>query len=149
MYSLPKGQSEAGLSVGLTTGQMLRSIQLPQALTAMLPALIGQFVVILKDSALGLPVTYPELLNWSKTLGSAFSNTVPAYMVAAMLFILMNYPSLSSRVGSNAGSTGAARQRVARSPTPCRAPPWVPARCRAPVSAATNVQNIDPANTGR
>lgn len=98
--TLPQGQSEAGLSIGLTPGQVLRSIQLPQALTAMLPALIGQFVVILKDSALGYQVTYLELLTWSKTLGSAFSNTVPAYLVCAVLFILMNYSLtvLASRV---------------------------------------------------
>lgn len=91
VHSLPKGQGEAGLAVGLTPGQVLRSIQLPQALTAMLPALIGQFVTVLKDSALGTAITYTELLTWSKTLGSAFSNTVPAYIVAAILFITMNY----------------------------------------------------------
>lgn len=91
VYSLPKGQAEAGLSIGLTPGQTLRSIQLPQALTAMLPALIGQFVVVLKDSALGYAITYLELLNWSKTLGSAYANTVPAYIVAALLFIAINF----------------------------------------------------------
>lgn len=91
VYSLPRGQSEAGLSIGLSPGQVLRSIQLPQALTAMLPALIGQMVVVLKDSALGSAITYLELLNWSKTLGSAYANTVPAYIVAALLFIVMNY----------------------------------------------------------
>ena len=91
VFSLPKGQSEAGLSIGLTPPQVLRSIQLPQALTAMLPALVGQLVVILKDSALGYAITYQELLNWSKTLGSAFANTVPAYIVAAVLFIIINY----------------------------------------------------------
>lgn len=91
VHSLPRGQSEAGLSIGLTPQQTLRSIQLPQALTAMLPALIGQFVVILKDSALGFQITYPELLNWSKTLGSAYANTIPAYLVAAVLFILINF----------------------------------------------------------
>ena len=91
VFSLPKGQSEAGLAVGLTESQVMRSIQLPQALTAMLPALIGQFVVVLKDSALGYQVTYLELLNWSKTLGSAFANTIPAYLVAGLLFILVNY----------------------------------------------------------
>lgn len=91
VFALPKGQGEAGLSVGLTPGQVLRSIQLPQALTAMLPALIGQFVTVLKDSALGTAITYTELLTWSKTTGSAFANTVPAYIVAAILFITMNY----------------------------------------------------------
>lgn len=91
VYGLPKGQAEAGYAVGLTPGQVLRSIQLPQALTAMLPALVGQLVVILKDSALGYGITYLELLNWSKTLGSAYANTVPAYIVAAILFIVINY----------------------------------------------------------
>ena len=91
VYALPRGQGEAGLSIGLTPSQVLRAIQLPQALTAMLPALIGQFVTVLKDSALGYAITYLELLNWSKTLGSSFANTVPAYIVAAILFIVINY----------------------------------------------------------
>lgn len=91
VFSLPKGQAEAGLSIGLTRGQTLRSIELPQALTAMLPALVGQLVVVVKDSALGSIITYGELLDWSKTLGSAYANTVPAYMVAAALFIVINY----------------------------------------------------------
>lgn len=91
VYALPKGQSEAGLSIGLTPQQTLISIQLPQALVAMLPALMGQLVVVIKDSALGFGITYMELLNQSKTLGSAYANTVPAYIVAAVLFILLNY----------------------------------------------------------
>ncbi|HET8767797.1 MAG TPA: amino acid ABC transporter permease [Pedococcus sp.] len=91
VHSLPKGQGEAGLSVGLTPGQVLRSIQLPQALTAMLPALIGQFVTVLKDSALGYQITYSELLSAAKITGSNFANTVPAYIVAAIIFILINY----------------------------------------------------------
>jgi glutamate transport system permease protein len=91
VFSLPKGQSEGGLSIGLSPGQTLRSIQLPQALTAMLPALVGQLVVVLKDSALGVVITYPELLNAAKTLGSAYANTVPAYLVAALIFIVINY----------------------------------------------------------
>jgi len=91
VFSLPKGQAEAGLSIGLTRGQTLRSIELPQALTAMLPALVGQLVVVVKDSALGSIITYGELLDWSKTLGSAYANTVPAYLVAAALFIVINY----------------------------------------------------------
>lgn len=91
VFSLPKGQSEAGLSIGLTPPQTLRTILLPQALTAMLPALISQFVVVLKDSALGVAITYPELISWARTAGSAYANTVPAYIVAGALFILMNF----------------------------------------------------------
>ncbi len=91
VHALPKGQSEAGLSIGLTPQQTLMTIQLPQALVAMLPALMGQLVVVIKDTALGYGITYMELLNQSKTLGSAYANTVPAYMVAAVLFIILNY----------------------------------------------------------
>lgn len=90
VVNLPRGQTEAALSIGLTRRQALRSVQLPQAVTAMLPALISQLVVVLKDSALGYGITYGELLNWSKTLGSAYANTVPAYLVAALLFIMVN-----------------------------------------------------------
>jgi glutamate transport system permease protein len=91
VFGLPKGQAEAGLSIGLTAGQTLRSIQLPQALTAMLPALVGQLVVILKDSALGTAVLYPELLQAAKDIGTAYSNTIPAYIFVAVIFILRNY----------------------------------------------------------
>ncbi|MEO5608753.1 MAG: amino acid ABC transporter permease [Ornithinibacter sp.] len=91
VYSLPKGQAEAGLSIGLSPAQTLRSIQLPQALTAMLPALVGQLVVVLKDTALGTVILYPELLTSSKNLGSAYANTVPAYLVVAVVFIVINY----------------------------------------------------------
>jgi glutamate transport system permease protein len=90
VVNLPKGQTEAASALGLSRMQTMASIQLPQALTAMLPALIGQLIVVLKDSALGYTITYLELLSWSKTLGSAYANTVPAYLVAAALFILMN-----------------------------------------------------------
>jgi glutamate transport system permease protein len=91
VHSLPKGQSEAGLSIGLTDGQTLSIVLLPQALRAMLPALVGQLVVVLKDTALGTIILYPELLTAAKTLGSAYANTVPAYIVAAILFIVINY----------------------------------------------------------
>jgi glutamate transport system permease protein len=91
VFSLPQGQAEAGLSIGLTRGQTLRSIQLPQALTAMLPALVGQLVVILKDSALGTAVLYPELLQAAKDIGTAYSNTIAAYIFVAVIFILLNY----------------------------------------------------------
>jgi glutamate transport system permease protein len=91
VFSLPAGQSEAGLSIGLTPGQTLRSIQLPQALTAMLPALVGQLVVILKDSALGTAVLYPELLQSAKDIGTAYGAVIPAYALVALIYILLNY----------------------------------------------------------
>jgi glutamate transport system permease protein len=91
VYGLPAGQREAGLSIGLTPGQTLRSIQLPQALTAMLPALVSQVVVILKDSALGTAITYPELLQSMRDMGTAYATVLPAYILAAVIFIALNF----------------------------------------------------------
>ncbi|OYO09532.1 hypothetical protein CGZ94_17825 [Enemella evansiae] len=90
MHSLPSGQREAGLAVGLTPSQTRTSILLPQAVTAMLPSLVSQLVVVLKDSALGSIVLYPELLRSLNTLASNYGNTIASLTVAAILFILIN-----------------------------------------------------------
>lgn len=89
--NLPKGQGEAGLAVGLTLGQTLRSVQLPQALVAMLPAMISQLVVVLKDSALGQLILYPELLRSAQVLSSNEQNPLQALVVVAVVFIVINY----------------------------------------------------------
>lgn len=105
---LPRGQSEAGLSIGLTRGQTLRTILLPQAITAMLPALVSQLVVVLKDTALGQIVTYPELLNTFQQIGSYKSNAVPALIVIAAIYVVINYllTSLAARVEARLRSKG-------------------------------------------
>ncbi len=115
VFGLPKGQSEAGLSIGLTEGQTLRSIQLPQALTAMLPALVGQLVVILKDTALGTAVLYPELLQAARDIGTGYSNTIPAYIFVAVIFILINYglTVLAGRVERRLNRRGRGPRKVA------------------------------------
>ncbi|WP_263119379.1 amino acid ABC transporter permease [Cellulomonas sp. RIT-PI-Y] len=90
VYGLPRGQREAGLAVGLTEGSTLWSVLLPQALVAMLPALISQLVVILKDSALGYLITYVELLRQGRQIGTTYQNLIPALIVVAVIFILLN-----------------------------------------------------------
>ncbi|NHA68443.1 amino acid ABC transporter permease [Phycicoccus flavus] len=148
VHSLPKGQSEAGLSVGLTPSQTLRSIQLPQALRAMLPALIGQLVVVLKDTALGTIVLYPELLTQGgRTLGSAYANVIPAYIVVALIFIVINY-SLTKVAGFV--ETWMKRRRRGGSST-TNAMPGAPGGTGAMPSSGIggkNVQNLDPAGAG-
>jgi len=88
--SLPKGQREAGLALGMSHGQTLLTILLPQAITAMLPSLLSQLVVVLKDTALGYIVTYSDLLRSLQTLAST-SGILVALVVAAAIYILMNY----------------------------------------------------------
>ncbi|MCF4122982.1 amino acid ABC transporter permease [Antribacter sp. KLBMP9083] len=89
--NLPRGQSEAALAVGLTGAQSLRSVLLPQALVAMLPAVISQLVVVLKDSALGTLIAYPELLRATQILASGEQNPLQALTVAALVFIVLNW----------------------------------------------------------
>src|SRR5690606_12050369 len=85
--SLPRGQTEAALAVGMRKNQLMRLILLPQAITAMLPALISQMVVALKDTALGYQITYVEIVRSGQQLGAAESNTVPALLVVALLMV--------------------------------------------------------------
>lgn len=89
--NLPKGQREAGIAIGLTTNQSLRLIEIPQALVAMLPALIGQFVVILKDSALGYIIGFTEFLFFARTFAAANGNMLQALLLAAAVFIIINF----------------------------------------------------------
>lgn len=91
VHSLPRGQSEAGLAVGMTRGQALRLIQLPQAIRAMLPSLVTQLVVVLKDTALGYMIGYAELLRAGQTLASVRGNLIAAFIVVGIIFIIMNY----------------------------------------------------------
>lgn len=68
--SLPKGQKEAGYAIGLRKNGVMRLILLPQAVRAMLPVIVAQLVVTMKDTALGFIITYPELLYLAKQLSS-------------------------------------------------------------------------------
>ena len=89
--ALPNGQREAGLSLGLTPFQTLRMVLLPQAITLMLPSIVSQMVVILKDSALGFLILYEELVRAGQTLASARGNLIPTFIVIAAIFIVINY----------------------------------------------------------
>jgi len=90
--SLPRGQSEAGYAIGLPKSAVMTSILLPQAVRAMLPVIISQLVVILKDTALGFIVTYNEILFQAKFFGSQIqygSPIIPAAIVAAVIYVGM------------------------------------------------------------
>ena len=89
--SLPRGQREAAAAVGMTSMQSLRLVEVPQALIAMLPSLLSQFVVILKDSALGYLIGFFELLHYARQLGSGNGNILQSLVVAAMIFIVINF----------------------------------------------------------
>jgi glutamate transport system permease protein len=93
--SLPRGQSEAASALGLSWGQTMRSILLPQAITSMLPVLVSQLVVVLKDTAIGYQITYLEMVRQGTVVGSTYGNYIPALIVIAVLMIALNF-ALSS-----------------------------------------------------
>ncbi|MEX0152690.1 amino acid ABC transporter permease [Microbacterium sp. LMI1-1-1.1] len=90
--SLPGGQREAGYAIGLGKAGVMRLILLPQAIRAMLPVIIAQLVVTLKDTALGFIITYNELLYYARLLGTQAQYDRPilqAGMIAAVIYIAL------------------------------------------------------------
>lgn len=90
--ALPKGQAEAATAIGLSRWQSLRIILLPQSVRLMLPALISQIVVIVKDTSLaGLLGLYPELLSAGKQIGLYLETPLQVYIVVGAIYILLNF----------------------------------------------------------
>jgi glutamate transport system permease protein len=90
--SLPSGQREAALAVGLTPWATMRLVLLPQAVRVMLPALISQLVVILKDTSLAAVLAlYTELLRQGNLIALNLHNPIQILSVVGVIFILINY----------------------------------------------------------
>jgi glutamate transport system permease protein len=91
ILALPRGQSEAASALGLSWGQTMRTILLPQAVTSMLPVLVSQMVVVLKDTAIGYQITFLEMVRQGTQAGASYRNYVPALIVIAVLMISVNF----------------------------------------------------------
>jgi len=102
VHALPKGQREAAAALGLRSGQTMRSILLPQAITSMLPVLVSQMVVVLKDTAIGYQITFVEMVRQGTNIGSTYGNYIPALIVVAILMISVNFAlsALATRLES-------------------------------------------------
>ncbi|HEY9369473.1 amino acid ABC transporter permease [Streptomyces sp.] len=68
--SVPKGQREAAYALGMSKTQVMTHVLIPQAVRAMLPTIISQLVVTLKDTSLGFIILYPELLATARLIAS-------------------------------------------------------------------------------
>ncbi|MBO9523949.1 MAG: amino acid ABC transporter permease [Nocardioidaceae bacterium] len=88
--AVPKGQVEAAYAIGLRKGQVLRMIQTPQAVRYMLPTIISQCVVTLKDTSLGYIITYQELLREGRGIAEFIGNNLTVFLVIAVIYIAMN-----------------------------------------------------------
>jgi glutamate transport system permease protein len=120
VLSLERGQREAALAVGLTSGQAMRLIILPQAVRRMLPALVSQLVVVLKDTSLGVVITYEELLRRSQLAGSFTGANLQALFIGGTIYVVVNL--IFSTVARVLGrSPAAGRRRRTTAPVPAAA----------------------------
>jgi glutamate transport system permease protein len=92
IQSLPKGQREAGLSIGLTPVATRFLIEFPQAFRQMLPIIIAQLVVLLKDTSLAYIVGYTELLRSGENLANFFGNR---YLFSFFFIVLGMYLTMN------------------------------------------------------
>jgi glutamate transport system permease protein len=89
--SVPSGQSEAAYAVGMRKSQVMQHILVPQAARAMLPVIVSQLVVLVKDTALGYIIGYTELLQSGvANLSANYGNAVAAAIVVGIIYILLN-----------------------------------------------------------
>lgn len=109
VLAVPRGQTEAARSLGMTPLQVFRWVVFPQALRFILPALVAQLVIVLKDTTLGYVVTYGELMQNGKVLIANYQSLVPVYLVVAALYCIVNYAisQASQRVARAMQSTKA------------------------------------------
>lgn len=91
MLAVPSGQSEAAYAVGMRKNQVMRLVLLPQAVTIMLPAIISQCVIVLKDTALGVIIAYGELVFQGQLIAEFVNHSIVPLGLIAVIFIAINY----------------------------------------------------------
>ncbi|MFF8835337.1 amino acid ABC transporter permease [Streptomyces sp. NPDC015130] len=115
ILALPSGQTDAAKAIGMRKGQTMAYVLLPQAVTAMLPALVSQLVVIVKDTALGgAMLGFSELLASVRPMSANYgANTIACFTVVAVIFVVLNFALttfaswLEARLRRGKRSTGA------------------------------------------
>ena len=89
IQSLPKGQLEASLALGLTRGQALRRVIIPQTISNVLPAIGNEFIALLKDSSLVSVVGITDLMQRGRQYASAHFAYFEAFTVVALVYLIL------------------------------------------------------------
>ena len=113
--SLPKGQRESGLAIGLTPVQTRMKIEFPQAFRQMLPIIIAQLVVLLKDTSLAYVISYPEILRYiTNNLANYYGNRYffPLFFLCLVIYLALNLTlSFIARLVAKRTAGGYTRKR--------------------------------------
>jgi glutamate transport system permease protein len=112
--AVPRGPTAAALSLGLTDTRLFYKVVFPQAIRFVIPSLIAELVIVLKDTTFAYIVTCADLMQNAKVLISNYDAMLSVYLVVAVLYILINYllNRLSDRLAAGSGRTGAGRSTV-------------------------------------
>jgi glutamate/aspartate transport system permease protein len=97
IQSVPKGQVHAGYAVGMTYGQTMQLIVLPQAFRNMLPVLLTQTIILFQDTSLVYAIGAYDLLKGFEVAGKNFNRPIETYLVAAVVYFVICF-SLSMLV---------------------------------------------------
>ncbi|WP_072415445.1 amino acid ABC transporter permease [Collinsella phocaeensis] len=105
--AVPAGQVEAARSIGMRPAQIMRTVILPQAVHFVIPSLISQLVVVVKDTTVAYVVSYPDLMQNARVLITNYDALVSMYLTVALVYILLNYAinKLSGIVARRMGVT--------------------------------------------
>lgn len=91
ILAVPKGQSEAARSLGLSQGKTMMKVVLPQAFKFSIPSLVNQFIITIKDTSILSAIGMAELVNKAKTyVGSTYTFFETYIVVAAMYLIIIS-----------------------------------------------------------
>ena len=90
VLAVPSGQGEAAYAIGMRKNQVMRLVLLPQAIKIMLPSIISQMVVALKDTSLGYYIAAPGLTAVGKAIYGDFRNQIQTVIVLAAIYVLVN-----------------------------------------------------------
>jgi glutamate/aspartate transport system permease protein len=91
IQSIPRGQVQAGLALGMSYGQNMRLVVLPQALRNMLPVLLTQTIILFQDTSLVYAIGAYDMLKGFEVAGKNFGRPIEAYMAAALLYFAICY----------------------------------------------------------
>jgi glutamate/aspartate transport system permease protein len=89
IQSIPRGQIHAGQAVGMTYGQNMRIVILPQAFRNMLPVFLTQTIILFQDTSLVYAIGAYDMLKGFETAGKNYGRPVEAYLLAAVVYFFM------------------------------------------------------------
>ena len=108
--AVPKGQTEAAVALGMRSVTVFTKIVFPQAFRYVIPSLISELVIVLKDTTFAYVVSYADLMQNARVLISNYDALLSVYLVVALIYILINYllNQASVAVAKRLKATGAA-----------------------------------------